>query len=74
LGEASYTLIDDNGIEFFLSPMDKRRRRLEGKEEGGSTGRMVPPAPPSQEIPQEPQRVRLFLQNIVMETDYQVKL
>ena len=32
LGEASYTLIDDNGIEFFLSPMDKRRRRLEGKE------------------------------------------
>ena len=40
LGEASYTLIDDNGIEFFLSPMDKRKRRLEGKEEGGSTGRM----------------------------------
>ena len=33
LGEASYTLIDDNGIEFFLSPMDKRKRRLEGKEE-----------------------------------------
>merc|ERR1719422_2456402 len=33
LGEASYTLIDDNGIEFFLSPMDKRKRRLEGKED-----------------------------------------
>merc|ERR1719495_316006 len=33
LGEASYTLIDDNGIEFFLSPMDKRKRRLEGKDE-----------------------------------------
>ena len=27
------------GIEFFLSPMDKRKRRLEGKEEGGPTGR-----------------------------------
>ena len=26
LGEASYTLIDDNGIEFFLSPMDKNPR------------------------------------------------
>ena len=35
LGEASYTLIDDNGIEFFLSPMDKRKRRLEGKEDPG---------------------------------------
>ena len=33
LGEASYTLIDDNGIEFFLSPMDKKKRRMEGKEE-----------------------------------------
>merc|ERR1719361_2918048 len=33
LGEASYTLIDDNGIEFFLSPMDKKKRRMEGKDE-----------------------------------------
>ena len=31
LGEASYTLIDDNGVEFFLSPKDKQRRRAEGK-------------------------------------------
>ena len=33
MGDASYTLIDDSGIEFFLSPMDKRKRRLEGKED-----------------------------------------
>ncbi|TRY61200.1 hypothetical protein TCAL_03203 [Tigriopus californicus] len=26
LGDASYTLIDDNGVEFFLSPSDKQRR------------------------------------------------
>ena len=26
LGEASYTLIDDNGVEFYLSEPDKRRR------------------------------------------------
>lgn len=26
LGDASYTLIDDNGVEFFLSPSDKKRR------------------------------------------------
>ena len=49
LGEASYTLIDDNGIEFFLSPMDKRRRRLEGKEEGGPTGRLMEKSPPREE-------------------------
>ena len=36
LGEASYTLIDDNGIEFFLSPMDKKKRRMEGKDEAPS--------------------------------------
>jgi len=39
LGEASYTLIDDNGIEFFLSPMDKRKRRLEGKDDDPSIRR-----------------------------------
>ena len=33
LGEASYTLIDDNGIEFFLSPMDKKKRREKGIDE-----------------------------------------
>ncbi len=34
LGEASYTLIDDNGIEFYLSPADKKRREMrEGDEE-----------------------------------------
>merc|ERR1711936_403958 len=36
LGEASYTLIDDKGIEFFLSPLDKKKRRLEGKDDTGS--------------------------------------
>ena len=36
LGEASYTLIDDNGIEFFLSPMDKKKRRMEGKDDTAS--------------------------------------
>ena len=30
LGEASYTLIDDNGIEFYLSPADKRKREGKG--------------------------------------------
>jgi hypothetical protein len=29
MGEASYTLIDDNGVEFFLSDEDKRRRNGE---------------------------------------------
>ena len=26
MGESSYTLIDDNGVEFYLSDRDKRRR------------------------------------------------
>jgi len=43
LGEASYTLIDDNGIEFFLSPMDKRKRRLEGKDDDPSIRRQKEP-------------------------------
>ena len=30
LGEASYTLIDDNGIEFYLSPADKKKREADG--------------------------------------------
>merc|ERR1719206_1080471 len=47
LGEASYTLIDDNGIEFFLSPMDKRKRRLEGKEEDPSIRREKEPNIPA---------------------------
>ncbi len=33
LGDASYTLIDDNGIEFYLSPADKENR--ERREEEG---------------------------------------
>ena len=36
LGEASYTLIDNNGIEFFLSPMDKKKRREKGMDENPS--------------------------------------
>merc|ERR1719295_2395549 len=47
LGEASYTLIDDNGIEFFLSPMDKRKRRLEGKDEDPSVRREKEPPMPA---------------------------
>ena len=39
LGEASYTLIDDNGIEFFLSPMDKKKRREKGMDENPSVRR-----------------------------------
>jgi hypothetical protein len=34
LGEASYTLIDDNGIEFYLSAADKKRRGGSDKEPG----------------------------------------
>ncbi len=32
LGEASYTLIDDNGIEFYLSPGDKKSREAGGNK------------------------------------------
>ena len=34
LGEASYTLIDDNGVEFYLSPKDKSNRRKQGLDDG----------------------------------------
>ena len=27
MGETSYTIIDDNGVEFFLSPKDKKARK-----------------------------------------------
>jgi hypothetical protein len=37
--------------------MDKRRRRLEGKDEGGPTGRMVPEGPQIVEPIQEQPRV-----------------
>lgn len=30
LGEASYTLIDDSGVEFYLSPKDKSNRKKQG--------------------------------------------
>ena len=30
LGESSYTLIDDNGVEFYLSDADRRRREKGG--------------------------------------------
>merc|ERR1719189_3046034 len=33
LGEASYTLIDDTGVEFYLSPKDKSNRRKQGMDE-----------------------------------------
>ena len=33
LGEASYTLIDDNGVEFYLSPKDKMNRRKQGLDD-----------------------------------------
>merc|ERR1711983_670572 len=39
LGEASYTLIGDEGIEFFLSPMDKKKRREKGMDENPSVQR-----------------------------------
>ena len=33
MGETSYTIIDDNGVEFFLSPKDKRIRKANGQGE-----------------------------------------
>ena len=33
LGEASYTLIDDTGVEFYLSPKDKVNRKKQGLED-----------------------------------------
>ena len=39
LGEASYTLIGDEGIEFFLSPMDKKKRREKGMDDNPSIGK-----------------------------------
>ena len=33
LGEASYTLIDDKGVEFYLSPKDKMNRRKQGLDD-----------------------------------------
>ena len=35
LGEASYTLIDDTGVEFYLSPKDKVNRKKQGLETSG---------------------------------------
>ena len=32
MGETSYTIIDDNGVEFFLSPKDKKARRDAGED------------------------------------------
>ena len=32
MGETSYTIIDDNGVEFFLSPKDKKARKDAGQE------------------------------------------
>jgi hypothetical protein len=33
MGDASYTLIDDNGVEFYLSPKDKKSRQKQGLED-----------------------------------------
>ena len=32
MGETSYTIIDDNGVEFFLSPKDKKARKAAGQD------------------------------------------
>ena len=32
MGETSYTIIDDNGVEFFLSPKDKKARKDAGQD------------------------------------------
>jgi hypothetical protein len=32
MGETSYTIIDDNGVEFFLSPKDKKVRKEAGED------------------------------------------
>ena len=32
MGETSYTIIDDNGVEFFLSPKDKKARKAAGED------------------------------------------
>ena len=32
MGETSYTIIDDNGVEFFLSPKDKKARKDNGQD------------------------------------------
>ena len=46
MGEASYTLIDDNGVEFYLSEPDKRKRErppttttTESEDDDGKSGR-----------------------------------
>ena len=40
LGESSYTLIDDNGVEFYLSDKDRRRREKgEDPREATTTGK-----------------------------------
>ena len=33
MGDASYTLIDDDGVEFYLSPKDKKNRKKQGLED-----------------------------------------
>merc|ERR1739848_843868 len=57
LGEASYTLIDDSGIQFFLSPMDKRKRRLEGKTDTEDS-----PPPTNKRQERKPQREDIILE------------
>jgi hypothetical protein len=33
MGDASYTLIDDDGVEFYLSPKDKKIRKRQGLDD-----------------------------------------
>lgn len=42
LGEASYTLIDDSGVEFYLSPKDKLNRKKQGLDDSVKKVKLCP--------------------------------
>merc|ERR550532_2190298 len=42
LGEASYTLIDDSGVEFYLSPKDKLNRKKQGLDDSVKKVKICP--------------------------------
>ncbi len=48
MGDASYTLIDDNGVEFYLTEKDKRNREM--KRNGGKESSYPPPPVPRQQL------------------------
>ncbi len=48
MGDASYTLIDDNGVEFYLTEKDKRNREM--KRNGGKESSYPAPPVPRQQL------------------------